>query len=73
MKEPETTKQLVIPGVTPKTAKALERWADQYERPLAFVLRKALDVALEQPKALAQALRGGGGNRTRSQIQLAAA
>ncbi len=71
MKEPETTKQLVIPGVTPKTAKALERWADQYERPLAFVLRKALDVALEQPKALAAAL-GGGGNRTRS-LHLAAA
>lgn len=74
MKEPET-EQFVIPGVVPKTWHAYKKLALQYDRPLAWVLRKALDVALEQQKALAEALqpKGGGGNRTRSLTELAAA
>jgi hypothetical protein len=82
-KEPETKKQLVTPGVEAEKERALKRWAEEYNRPLAFVMRKVIDVALDHPKWLAEAikakakkkpaLKGGGGNRTRSLTQLAAA
>ena len=67
MKEPETeTKQLVIPGVPIKTVRAYERQAQERDRSLAYVLRETLTQALKAAK-------GGGGNRTRSQLtQLAA-
>ena len=69
MKEPETTKQLVIPGVPMKTVRAYEKRAEENKRKgesgsLAAELRKAL---------IDYAAKGGGGNRTRSLGQLAAA
>jgi hypothetical protein len=62
---------LVTPGVEAEKERALKRLADEYQRPLAFVLRKTIDVALEHPKWLIKAItkkapKGGGGNRTRS-------
>jgi hypothetical protein len=68
MKEPESeTKQLVIPGVPIKTVRAYKREAFEKDCSLAEVLREALKRAIKAGK-------GGGGNRTRSQLtELAAA